>query len=122
MVYDVGLGERLRARVEAMGRVGLTPEQLDTMAIAKKLHAGLVVVFVLQAVAGIGGGCEDCALLPLLVGWLGAICEAIIELVVGRATVLATLKSVGLATGGLVLSFVGMVGMLMFSLFGASKA
>ena len=51
MAYTLGLSERVRARVEKAGRVELDDSAAKALAFTKSVHLGLIVVFILVAIA-----------------------------------------------------------------------
>lgn len=108
--YNVGLGERVRARVEEAGRVELTDKEATSLMRSKVFHASVIMLMIVFQVWVAGNALTytkaasqaSALLLPRLVFWIGAVFEAA-ELKQGAPQ---TLRRVGEATGAMILGFI----------------
>ena len=73
VAYRLALGERIRSRVENVGRIKLSDDQAAALVWTKHFHLPAVVVFVLTAVVVAH---PVAPLFGLLVFWLGGVAEA----------------------------------------------
>ena len=107
LAYAIGLGEKLRARVEVDGRVELGEVEADALALSKIVHVCVLGVVVPCGVfASVRGGALANAVvlffLPFFAFWLAGV----VEVVAGVAGVAEACKEVGRVTGQCLLGYV----------------
>jgi hypothetical protein len=87
IAFSLGLGEQVRRRMEAAGRVELVGDEAAILARTKAVHIGLIMVFLpaslfVAHITASFGGCIV-AMAPV---WLGAIAEAFAHTAPGGET------------------------------------
>ena len=101
--FSVGLGEKLRARVEARGQVALNDDEAANLLLSKLVHVFLVVVIMVATVKGYHRGTTYIVLCSFLF-WLGAMAETVLSCSHDlKGVVLRVTKSFGGMVLGLVL-------------------
>ena len=104
-----GLGERLHSEVEQAARVELSDTELTALAQTKRVHIGLVVLYLLFGVAGhdVSGGWSVSPPSPTIPLLLGAIAESFVGGSDGTDGCRRSLVHVGAALSGVIVTFVG---------------
>eukprot|EP01043_Picozoa_sp_COSAG02_P060413 COSAG02_NODE_7889_length_2803_cov_28.147189_4_plen_136_part_00 len=107
LAYAIGLGEKLRARVDTEGRVELGEAEADALILSKTVHV-CVLVAVVPCIVWAGGRGDTVGLLvaytlSVLVFWLAGAVEAVAD-ATGAAE---ACKEVGRVTGWWLLGLVG---------------
>ena len=103
IVFDLALGERVRARVEDAGHVELEDAEASALARTKAVHVALIVLGMLGGVWS--GTVEAAFFLPFLAFLLGGVAEAFVP----GASAAETAKRAGKVLGAWLLGMVGFV-------------
>jgi hypothetical protein len=114
MAYAIGLGDKLRARVEVEGRVELGEVEVDALMLSKTVHVCVLIMAIPSAVwLGGSGDFQSINLgdLAYLAFWFAGVVEAV-TLADGAVE---ACKEVGMVTGRFLLGLV-----LFLSLYGAA--
>lgn len=93
IVYAVGLGERIRTRIEEEAHMELDSQQMSNMARTKAVHATLIVLFIVCEVLVAEG--LDNGVLAVVAFWTGGIAEVLAD---PATTPMETAKRMGRVT------------------------
>ena len=111
IAFAMGMSERMRRKVEDVGRVTLTDDDAVALVQTKTLYIILVVIIVLAGVSARWRSGSAHLVYSFLLFWIGGVVEAFLS----GTTVADKAKGAGLATGAAILGLISFIGFFSIS-------